>query len=193
MPFTQGSLAEYDILIQITGQSINNQLKTLYDTPVKDTLDPDLPDVPADGDTHTSFHRQKFLIDHLLTIHDVEDGVEDPDSGLFAHIESPVLSFKDSDTVLLTFKFRSDDTYPAGEQLSEMREWVGKRKPKLIRRDISGWSMSFEAQLHTKDITDRVNGELRASSSGGKPGCQAYCDIRHCESSEIPTLCGWAP
>ncbi|KAL3419493.1 hypothetical protein PVAG01_09715 [Phlyctema vagabunda] len=180
MPFTEGTVAEYDILVQVTEKSLNDQLRILYWTPA-DTGSQSMPDIPDEGDTVPSTSAPNYLIRHDLVINDIIDGEASEDEGIFGHIECPVLSFVDRSTVRLTFKFgrissdgtvSSDSVAPLAEGQSPSPQDSFLRSQKIVRKkivdlfvDLNGFSMSFDANLDRKDFTEITNDIINRSNS----------------------------
>jgi hypothetical protein len=172
MPFTPGTVAEYDMLVQVTEQSINDQLKMLYWTETSTAAGvPTLPDLPVDGENIVPTQK-KYLIDHDLIIKDVEDDEEMDGSGIYAHIACPTISFPDRQTARLNFRFgkiNADATVDCPTELDPntktteadsrlVTQKIVKNKIADVYVNLNGFSMSFEANLDRKDFTNVADG-----------------------------------
>lgn len=170
MPFTAGTVAEYDLLVQITDKNINDQLCALYWTEVDSSTQP-LPDTSLDGAPSAPCPREGYLIRHDLVINAVRKGKINPRCGIFAHITCPTISFPDRPTARLNFKFgriNPDGTVDCPTQLDPNKTPSGAdsflKSQEIDEGEIvdvlvslNGFSMSFSANLGRKDFMEVAN------------------------------------
>jgi hypothetical protein len=176
MPFTAGTVAEYDILVSITEKAINDQLRALYWTEVAGLSNP-LPALDNSGQNPAAGPRKRYLIDHDLTMNDVEDGEVKTDAGIFAHIDVPTISFPNRGTARLTFKLgvlQSDETVhvpTATDQSTDITKTdltkadsalitqkIVKKAIVDVKKNLNGFTVSFEANLDRKDFPNVMQG-----------------------------------
>ncbi|KAK4163760.1 hypothetical protein QBC43DRAFT_289636 [Cladorrhinum sp. PSN259] len=159
---TSGSLAEHDILISISEESINRQFQLLYNKPIRtDKSLPPPPGVTLSGGITTP--PSKYLINHdmrILGIYTKKDKSRgfDAQTGVFGHIKCPIISFKgvtEPNTARITFQFEK-----AGNDDSLFKEWVGVGpEAEVVSTTINGWTMSWIVKLSEKRFGD-LNKEL---------------------------------
>ena len=159
MSHAPGSLADYDILISISDDAINRQLKQLYDH----ALESD--DFPAPGEVDGAANpaQTQYLINHELVIHiNDENGNPDAEAGLDAHVESPKVSFTDVTpddhrSVRIIFKFKEDASAPVPNSVFKYRQSDGDAPTEVV---VNGYSMSWLASIQNHPINNVQEGRV---------------------------------
>jgi hypothetical protein len=114
MPHAEGSIADYDLVLSISAEAINRQLKVLYDTKIKDITDLP-PPKPTKINGAMPAPQTEHLINHRLDIHIDKKGKPNPKLGLSAFIECPTIEFdnlaskvNDYRTAKVSIKFKRE-------------------------------------------------------------------------------------
>ena len=161
-----GYLSQFDMVLSISQDAMNRQLRHLYDTP--------LPGQPLSNPTITkrtlsSSHSLKktpeteYLISHTLDI-ETPDGL----SELSAKIGSPKVSWDNLSiaaspgrTIKMTFPFLEGSTIKKWkvDENAKKREKHGPPQLKEVSTSVKGYSMSFEASIGRSDIKKVEEGE----------------------------------
>ena len=152
-----GSVANYDIILSITQDTINDQLRLLYDKVIPGPGGSLLPPT-ATGSKQVK--RPKYLINHDLEIHPTDEfGDENPDIGISAHLECPTITFHDVKTPFdyrtarVAFKFRRDES----ASTPDSRYTITKGGVRY-HADLNGYTMSWNVSLGRRDIQDVLAG-----------------------------------
>ena len=171
---TPGTIAEYDIVLSLSEEAINRQFQLLYDK----TIDGPAMNPPPGMETEgvASPVPSKYLINHHLEIHIAhamgagKKPKIDYDEGIFGHIKSPRVSFRDSGTEnkgRVVFEFQRDESVvDVKKQDSLFAQWVGiGRSAEIEKTNINGWTMSWDVKLGQSNIQNIMTGLFSSSSA----------------------------
>lgn len=112
MVHAAGSISDYDLMLSISAEAINRQLKLLYNTEIKSSNDLP-PPKPTKVAGASPAAPAEYFINHRLEMHIDKKGKPNPNYGLSAFIECPTVSFdnlnskvNDYRTAKLSIKFK---------------------------------------------------------------------------------------
>lgn len=157
MSVTPGTIAEFDIVLSVSEEAINKQLRLLYEKKIDDD---DLP-IPTEVEGAAPAAQAKYLINRDIEIHiKDEDGELDMQEGLSAHIKCPKISFTDvpapNDFRTARMSFTFERVEGAANPDSTYTRWV---KGKTKSDPINGWTMSWLVTIGRKDINNVMEGK----------------------------------
>jgi hypothetical protein len=162
MHVTPGTLAEFDIVLSISEEAINRQLRLLYDKKIDDD---DLP-VPTEIEGLAPAAQAKYLINHDLEIHTRNDhGETNMEGGISGHITCPKISFTDvpspNDFHTARISFQFECVEGAAKPNSTYTEW-SNMMPR--RTTIDGWTVSWLVEIGRKEINNVMEGQQPQST-----------------------------
>ncbi|EPS39293.1 hypothetical protein H072_6938 [Dactylellina haptotyla CBS 200.50] len=158
-PFaTNGTIAEYGIVLSISEEAINRQFKLLYDKEIEAGVAlPSPPGMEEDGAAPPP--PAKYLINHDVEIHVAVPGhgkelVMDYEQGIVGHIKCPKISLRDSgkaNTGRISFTFERVEGAEVPDSM--FYYWVGVgNNAELYPKPINGYTMSWDVNFGCAEI-----------------------------------------
>ncbi|KAF2001296.1 hypothetical protein P154DRAFT_575362 [Amniculicola lignicola CBS 123094] len=151
-----GTLKGFDMLLAISQPAINDQLRFLYDTPKEDSL-------PIPGTSMI----QDYLISHKISMHtplideetnalmlDEQGSVLYDKCGVDGWISCPAVTIQENGVtrVQFSFIFSSEAPEGTGDTLYTYRS-IGRYGNTILKtRSLTGWKVSWEADLRVQEI-----------------------------------------